>query len=174
MNVERALAVIAAHGGDAAAWPEGERAAVAALAASDGRVGAALAEARALDVLLGAWAVDVVPRDYDAAALIAGAGTGAGAGEAVARSVLPRAARGWLAGAMLAAAAATGLVVLAPFEAGPAAVAVGGVGTGASAGTGSLAAAGAGALAGATGAGPGDDEVFAMLFTPTAEEDELI
>lgn len=150
ISPDRALEIIAAHGADAARWPAGERAAVWALAETPA-VAAALGQARALDALLGAWAVDVPPRDFDAVALAR-----AGGGRSAQR-------RGWLAGAVMAAAVATGFAVLAPTSSPPAGVAS----------TTGIPRAASGAPA-RVPAGEADAEAFATLFTPTADEDELI
>lgn len=148
---DRALAIIAACGADPARWPAGERGGVAALAATPA-IAAALAGARDLDGMLDAWAVDVAPHDFDALALARAAGG------------KPSRWHGWLAGAVMAAAVVTGFAVLTP--SGPA-VAPGIAPTTA----GSPAASGAPPTAPPSDA---DREAFAMLFTPTADEDELI
>ncbi|MBC7504356.1 MAG: hypothetical protein H7267_01280, partial [Sandarakinorhabdus sp.] len=102
---ERALEIIAACGADSARWPEADRVAVLALALQPA-VAAALAEAAALDAMLGAWAraeVDAAP--FDASQLASAA--------AVTGAVSPPARRRWLAaGAMAAAVAAA--VALTP------------------------------------------------------------
>lgn len=149
MNTERALEIIGAFGGEPTRWPAAERAALVALAAREPRVAAAVAEAGELDGLLAAWAGDVVPRDFEPGASMPARGW--------------QRYRGWLAGGVMAAAVATGLVVLAPRSAiAPTSIASGS--PGASAVVAPL-------------AGPereGDSEAFATLFTTTADEDELI
>ncbi len=70
MIVERALEILAAYGADAARWPDDERAGVLALADHDPAVKAALDEVRGLDGLLAGWASDVPLRQFDAAALV--------------------------------------------------------------------------------------------------------
>jgi hypothetical protein len=144
-----ALEIIAAYGGDPRRWPDADRPAVLALV-GDPVVAAALGEARTLDAVLVDWARDVAPAEFDAAAIA---------------SAAPVAAmrRGWWAGGMLAAAVAVGLVVLAPS----------GPGSGPQA---PIVATNA-AVPSATAAGAelgGDAESFAQVFTPTADEDELI
>jgi len=67
---EQALALITAYGAEAARWPDEQRAALLALVAADPLVAAAHAEAAQLDRLLGGWAMDVPPRSFDAEALI--------------------------------------------------------------------------------------------------------
>jgi hypothetical protein len=54
MNAERFQTLAGAYGGDLARWPSSEQAAARAFMATDGRAGDWLAEAAALDSLLGA------------------------------------------------------------------------------------------------------------------------
>lgn len=157
MTPERALEIIAAWGGDSRRWPADEREAVTLLTIANPVVAAAAAEARQLDALLGDWAGDVVPMaPLDAATLIPAP---AGAAPAVRR---PRAGW-WLGGAM--AAALTGLIVQAPWNAGapPVEIAANNI---ADVSPAPSAAGESEVLA--------DDEVFAAVFTPTADEDQLI
>lgn len=148
MTPETALQIIESHGGDPLRWPEADRAALLALAAADWRIGTALADARALDAMLDGWAGDVAPAKFDLAAITRTPQ------EQVAR---PR----WLAGGALAAAAAAVLIVLAPMA--------GDVSTPAS-------------VPSATASNQGiggevigsDAEAFAEVFTPTADEEDLI
>jgi hypothetical protein len=146
---ETALAIIDSHGADPARWPEADRPALLALAATDARVGAALAEARALDAMLGDWAGEVAPATFDLAAITR-----------LPQEQLARPRR-WLAGGALAAAAAAALIVLAPM-----------------AGNVSTPAAVPSAMASNQGVGGevigSDAEAFAEVFTPTADEEDLI
>jgi ferric-dicitrate binding protein FerR (iron transport regulator) len=151
---ELALQIIESHGGDALRWPEADRASLLALAAVDASVGAALAEARALDALLTDWAGNAAPASFDLAAITRTPQ------EQVARP------RRWLAGGALGAAAAAALIVLAPMAgnistpaAVPSAVASNqGIG---------------GEVIGSDGSTV-DAEAFAEVFTPTADEEDLI
>jgi hypothetical protein len=157
---ERALDIIAAYGGDSRRWPADDREAVTLLAIADPAVAAALAEARQLDVLLGSWAGDVTPMaPLDAEALIP-------APTIVAAPQHRRRAGWWVGGAI--AAALTGLIVQAPWTANaplppPVQVAANDV---ANVSPAPSAAGESEVLA--------DDEVFAAVFTPTADEDQLI
>jgi hypothetical protein len=154
---ERALEIIAACGGDSRRWPVDEREAVTLLAIADPAVAAAAAEARQMDALLGAWAADVAPMaPLDAAALIP-------APAMLAAPARPRQARWWLGGAV--AAALTGLFVQTPWNAGPPPVEV--------AATDIPNVSPAPSAAGESEV-LADDEVFAAVFTPTADEDQLI
>ncbi|KPF79723.1 hypothetical protein IP88_01410 [alpha proteobacterium AAP81b] len=145
-DIDRALAVIAACGADPARWPAEERAALLALATHPA-VAAALAAARRLDDLLGDWATAPVASHCDAAAIAA----------------LPQAApmlapRRWLAGGAMAAAAAVALVLAMPARVDRST-------------DDSMASA-----ASAVAATPGEDgdAGFAAVFTPTADEEDLI
>ncbi len=149
MNSERALEIIAAYGADANRWPDAERGAVLELAATQPRVAAALAEARRFDALLAGWARDVVPSQFDVAAM---------AGLRQAAPGLP--VKRWIAGSALAAAVAVGVAILAPMQ-DPAMQIV-------STHSPVLSATAEGDAYGS------DAEVFAKVFTPTADEDEMI
>ena len=123
-----------------------------ALAAVDARLAAAIAEAQALDDMLAAWALDVVPGDFDAEAIVARAPIVASA------PIVPRAVRRWFAGGALAAAAVAGVMLLVPAKLPPVVSVNSPV-----------------QLATAEGDGLGSDaESFASVFTPTVDEDEAI
>ncbi|MFT3809219.1 MAG: hypothetical protein QM698_04825 [Micropepsaceae bacterium] len=66
MKTERLAEILDAYGGDPLRWPEAERLAAQGLAARDPRAAAMVAEAEALDALLGA-----APADAPGAALTA-------------------------------------------------------------------------------------------------------
>lgn len=152
MTRDQALEIIAAHGGDAARWPATEAAAVLALAAADGVVAAALADARQLDALLGDWARDVAPATIDLAAITRLPGAGPA----------PRPARRWLAGGLVAAAIAAGIAFLAPVASDSPMIKT-------------VSPPNAVQLAAADGDTFGSDaDVFATVFTPTVDEDALI
>ncbi len=157
----RALEIIAAYGADARRWPSSEREAVLALLASDAAVAVAQAEAQGMDALLAGWAGDVTPRSFDAAALIP-----VPAASGIARSRLMRAPRGWLAGGALAAALAA-VLVLTPLGLGNAPEPLAPQTEIAS-----------NSLLGSASAEGGsvvsNDEGFAFVFTPTADEEDLI
>jgi hypothetical protein len=161
-----ALAVIGAYGADAARWPVERRAAVLALAASDLVVAEALAEARRLDALLCGWAGDVPVRRFEAAALLPAA--------AVGLPVRQRTLR-WLGGGAIAASVALAVLLGVP---GPQ-----GTGTGTGLGGGGpeteLVASGGGDISRqvSLGSASGQSEPiegFALVFTPTAYEEDLI
>lgn len=156
MNTERALEIINAYGADARRWPDDERGGVLALVANDASVAVALAEARGLDGLLAGWARDVLPREYDAGAIMAGASAAAPMVEA--RSSVRR----WFAGSAVAAAVALAIVMTSPQAVvTPVPVEI----------------AENSPVPSATVEGDGsssDAEQFALLFTPTVDEDELI
>jgi len=154
-----ALELIAAYGADVARWPVALRADVLALAAHDPVVAAALAEARDMDRLLAQWAGDVPMRTFDPETLIPAprqtlAPTGAG-------WKAPR----WLGGGALAASVAAALLLGVPAM--------------------QLVAPGSGdaeiaqssseplSLGSASGQGESMDD-FALVFTPTADEEDLI
>ena len=152
MTRDRALDIIAAHGGDAARWPVIEATAVLALAADDGVVAAALADARQLDALLGDWARDVAPATIDLAAITRLPEAGPA----------PRPARRWLAGGLVAAAMAAGIAFLAPATSDNPLIKT-------------VPPPNAVQLATADGDAFGSDaDVFATVFTPTVDEDALI
>lgn len=149
MTPETALQIIESHGGNPLRWPEADRPALLALAASDERVGEALTRAGALDALLDDWAGDVMPAAFDLAAITQ-----------VPQEPIARPRR-WLAGSALAAAATAGLIILAPM-------------------TGIISPPSPVPSATATIEGSGgevtgsDAEAFAEVFTPTADEEDLI
>lgn len=148
MTPERAAEIITAYGGDPARWPAAERAAALALAGRNPALAAALAAARDLDSQLATWALDVPAKDFAPLDLAT-------------PQPRPRLApTRWWAGAGLAAlaAAVTGLAVLAPPP------------------TSQIVADRSANLPIATpaSANEADFEAFATLFTPTADEDELI
>jgi hypothetical protein len=154
---DHALDIISAYGGDASRWPASEGAAVLALADSDAVVAQALMAARQLDTLLDGWARDVTPATIDIAAI-----TGQAAGKRAA-TVVPPAARRWLAGGLAAAAMAAGLAFMAP------------VTPVADAGIEIVSTPAAVQLVTAQGDTFGSDAIaFATVFTPTADEDVLI
>ncbi|MDX2238497.1 MAG: hypothetical protein NW203_13120 [Hyphomonadaceae bacterium] len=71
MNTARAIEILEAYGADAARWPEAERDGVlAALAAGDGDVAAALAQARVLDAALACDASEPQRNDLLAARIL--------------------------------------------------------------------------------------------------------
>lgn len=153
MTEDSALEIIASYGADPARWPADERADVLALAGRPA-VAAALADARALDALLGDWATAVVvAAPFDTARLTPRAAP-----------VVPARRRGWLAvGAMAAAVAAA--VVLTPMAAvtpQPDApqVAMNSPQTTVPSAT--------------VASDAGSDAEFAYVFTPTVDEDALI
>lgn len=156
MNIERALEIVAAFGGDARRWPDDERGDVLALAAVDAGLAAAIAEARGMDALLSDWARDVAPVDFDAAAIVRDAAVVVPVSKPVTRP-----GRRWFAGSALAAAVAAGVLVLAPLGPAPEVETVS-VDSPVQSAT---------AEGGALGS---DAEAFAYVFTPTLDEDELI
>lgn len=148
MTPDRALEIIAACGADPCRWPADERAALAMLV-DDAAVAAALREAGDLDALLAGWAADVVPAPaIDPATLIP----------------LPPATglRRWIGGGVAATALAAGLALLMVLPASPPAtrIAVIPATTAPSAAVESLASS--------------DAAAFATVFTPTADEENLI
>jgi hypothetical protein len=154
---ERALEIIDAFGADSRRWPAEEREALTLLAMADPAVAAALAEARGFDTLLKGWATDVAPAaPIDAGTLI----------PAPVRAATPsRGASWWLGGAI--AAALTGLLVTTPWSQAPQGPAV------------TIAAndiPNVSPVPSATGESEAlaETEVFATVFTPTADEDQLI
>jgi hypothetical protein len=146
---ELALQIIESNGGNPARWPEADRVAVLALAEVDAGVGRALAEARAIDAMLHDWASDVAPAQFDLAAI------------ARAPQEKPAPPRRWLARGALAAAAAAAIIVLAPMA--------GNFSTPATVPSATVIATGAGSEAIGS-----DAEAFAEVFTPTADEEDLI
>lgn len=105
MTSDRALEIIGAYGAKPVGWPAAERAAVLAAAAHDAAVGAALAEAGELDALLRAWAADVPVRQFDVATLLPARTIAAPQHSRVLR---------WASGGALAATIAAVLVIAAP------------------------------------------------------------
>ncbi|GGE12066.1 hypothetical protein GCM10011529_18000 [Polymorphobacter glacialis] len=150
MNSERALEIIAAYGADARRWPDAERGGVLALVAADAGVAAALAEARGLDGWLAGWAGDVAPRRFDAEAIMATAQV----------PVMPRTSpvRRWFASSALAVAVAVGLALVVPRP----------VTTEIATNSPVPSATVEGDVSGS------DADDFALVFTPTIDEDELI
>jgi len=149
-----ALELIAAYGGDVARWPLEARTGVLALAGADPVVAAALADAQALDTLLAGWAADVPGRQFEAAALIP-----------MSRELPParRLRARWFAGGTLAASVAAALLLVMPGQqlAEPAGQEFAGqVSSQVSLGL-------------ASGQAVSMDD-FALIFTPTADEEELI
>ena len=148
---DRALEIIAVCGADAARWPVTEAATLLALAENDVVVASALADARQLDGLLAYWAVASVSARIDLAAITR------------LPAEVPVPARRWLAGGFLAAAIAAGIAFLAPFT--PAA----------DPGLENVSTQTALQLATAEGNALGSDaDVFASVFTPTVDEDDVI
>lgn len=149
MTRERAYEILASYGADAARWPADERAALLALAAADPEVARALAAEQSLDAMLVGWARDVPPRQFDPAALLpAPAATASGGRRGMVR---------WAAGAAVAASLALALIGLPP-------------------GGGQVEQAQETVVATAL---PADETVeleegFAMFFTPTADEEDVI
>lgn len=166
-RIDRALAVIAACGADPARWPDDERAGLLELA-DHPIIAAALAEARRLDVLIDGWAMAATVQGIDAEAIAAlpqhqpvpkpidappPPQNSAGGG------------RAWLAGGAMAAAAATLLILAVPQRIDPTGLPT------PRAGAETMASAGS-----AVTATPGEagDAAFAAVFTPTADEEDLI
>lgn len=151
LSPETALDIIASFGADPARWPADSRAAVLALAAVDAGVAAALAETGALDAALAAWAaVPATSAAVDVAAILKLPQENIAA--------VPRSAA-WRPALMAASAALV--------------VAVGGwaglSGRFADAKT-EIA-----AVSPSAEAAEGEaDDAFAMVFTPTAAEEDLI
>lgn len=156
MTPERALEIIDAYGADSRRWPAEAREALTLLAIADPVVAAALAEARGFDTLLKGWATDVAPAaPIDADALIPAPAIAA-----------PARRTGWWLGAGIAAAL-TGLLVATPWSQAPQGPAV------------TIAAneiKNVSPVPSATGESEAlaETEVFATVFTPTADEDQLI
>ncbi len=151
MTRERALEIIGAYGADAARWPAAERASVLALAAQDSQVATARAEARSLDALLDGWAADVPLRQFDPQALIP------------ARTIATphRPLLRWVGGGAVAAALAMALVLTVPGTT-PAPQTV----------TASNMSPESPLESASDSSEPLDG--FALIFTPTADEEELI
>lgn len=154
--LERALDIIAAYGADSRRWPADEREAAMLCAIADPVAAVALAQARQLDALLGAWAGDVAPgAPLDAATLIPAP---------VVRPFFGQRQRWWAGGAM--AAAITGLLLVPSWQATnvpPVEIAANTLSD-------------VSPVPSATGESQdlADAEIFATVFTPTADEDQLI
>jgi hypothetical protein len=158
-----ALAVIGAYGADAARWPVATRAAVLALAANDAVVADALAEARRLDEALRGWAGDVPVRRFEAEALIPAAARGGAFGG------FRGGALRWLGGGAIAASVAMALLLGV----------AGRQGAGVGPEAGFQVASGGGGISQqvSLGSDSGQSEPiegFALVFTPTAYEEDLI
>jgi ferric-dicitrate binding protein FerR (iron transport regulator) len=150
---DRALEIIAALGADPARWPDDERAAALALTGQP-VIAAALADARALDALLGDWATaDVVAAPYDAARLTPRSAP-----------VAPARRRGWMAAGALAAAVAAAVVLtpMASMAPEPAATQV------------AMNSPQMTVPSATVSSDGGSDADFAYVFTPTVDEDALI
>ena len=139
MDANRAAEIIAAYGGDAARWPDDERAEALQQVARHPALAAQRTAAARLDDMLSAWATGSIGVDSDAAA----AATRVLATRTV-RSVSWR----WMAGTGIAAAIALGAVLVNPAAAPQHIAAVHHQIT--------------------------DDQAFAMVFTPTLDEDSSI
>ena len=158
---DQALDVILAYGAQASRWPVEQRADVLALIATDPVVAAAHTQAAQLDALLVGWAADVPARSFDADALIpAPAVIHAPAKFRPARWPVP-----WLGAGALAASVAAALLLGVPglhsvTPSGPVQIAQNQISDQVSLGS---ASAQAEPLVG-----------FALIFTPTADEEDLI
>lgn len=152
MHPTRALEIIAAYGAEASRWPDAERTALVAAIAASPVLQAALADARATDftiaTMLGGWG-QVMPTAADSARLAAAA-----------RRVVPRWNR-WLGGAVAAAVAAT-LIAIAPIPR---------LWGGATEQQGTTPPT---ITASADETGISDAQAYAMLFTLTPQEENLI
>lgn len=150
MNVERAAEIIAAYGGDPARWPDDERSAALRLVEADAGLARARSTALALDTAMTGWAQHADMARH----------TPGDAHNAAARALASRpAARPahlawrWAAGTGMAAALAAGLMLTSRFA--PTAPAP--------------------APQSAAYRGPASDAAaFAMVFTPTPDEDSSI
>lgn len=154
LSPQRALDIIAAYGADSRRWPADERAAALMMSIADPAVAAALAEAKQLDAQLGAWARDVPPAAPLAATTLV---------PMTFKLAAPLRQRRWWAGAAVAAAVATLVVVQAPS----------GTTTPVEIATVSQNVSPAPSAAGESEV-LADAEVFATVFTPTADEDQVI
>jgi hypothetical protein len=142
------LEILGSYGADAARWPADERAALLALVAEDAAVAAAMEAERWMDAMLGGWARDVPERHFEAEQLLPTARA------LPVRGGLMR----WMAGGAVAAGVALALVgVRAPETV----VVASGVETE----LGSPGSAGDAAML---------DDSFALFFTPTADEEDVI
>jgi hypothetical protein len=165
-----ALAVIGAYGADSARWPVETRAAVLALAAHDAVVADALADARRLDEALRGWAGDVPVRRFEVEALIPAARVASPAPGGAFGGLRGGALR-WLGGGAIAASVAAALLL---GVSGPQ-----GTGTGMGPGAGFEVASGGGDISHQVSLGSASEqseplEGFALVFTPTAYEEDLI
>ncbi len=142
MDANRAADIIASYGGDAARWPDDERAEMLQLIAQHPTLAAQHAAAARLDGMLSAWAAGSVGVDSDAAA----------AATRVLAMPVAQHRRGtpwrWWAGTGVAAAIALGVVLVNPAASPPHVV--------------------------AAHHQISDDQAFAMVFTPTLDEDNSI
>lgn len=100
---ERAAEIVAAYGGDAARWPDDERAGALAIVAADPALAAARHEAAAVDAML---------RDWAQAPVAAGDSFTVAAAAMRHRSVAT--VRRWMAGGGVAAALGFGLLLVDP------------------------------------------------------------
>jgi len=142
MDANRAAEIIAAYGGDAARWPDDERAEALQQVARHPALAAQRTAAAQLDGMLSAWAAGSVGVDSDAAA----------AATRVLAMPAAQQTRGapwrWMAGTGIAAAIALGAVLINPAAAPQRTPVVHHQIT--------------------------DDQAFAMVFTPTLDEDSSI
>jgi hypothetical protein len=146
ITAARVADIIATFGGDASRWPDAERDAALALVASTPALQAAVREAAGLDALLTGWATAPVTPARDVAAAAA-----------LARRPRETWLR-WVAGTGIAATVAATLIAtiaLRP-ETTPSPVTPQQI------------------AAHAAPIGVSDETAFAMLFTPTPEEEDLI
>lgn len=169
MTEPRALEIISAYGADPARWPADERAGVLALAGQPA-VARALAEAAALDALLAGWSQDVPAGGIDAAAIAAlpqqRAATRPARRWSAAGGRWYAAGGRWYAGGGLAIAASLALVLALPNgRAAPGAPAMVDQPVRPVQATPSAAPA---------PAASSDTALFASVFTPTADEEDLI
>ena len=169
MTEDRALEIIAAYGADAMRWPDAERAPLLALAAQPG-IAAALAEARALDALLGDWArADVAALPFDAGRLAPV--------RPVAAPVRLPVRRRWLAATAVAAAVAAviALVPIGPMTPRAVAPQIALNATPSRSRSVSSTLSAPSSVPSVTASGEaGSDAGFAYVFTPTVDEDALI
>lgn len=150
--IDQALAIIAAYGSDAARWPRDAHAGVLAVA-GEPAVAAALAEARALEILLESWArADTPLPPLDTAAITALPQRQAPRG-------LPQRLQLWLGGGAIAAALAVILVLAVP---------------GMIPNEPQIPRSNDTAAPSAAVTGNDSDVVFATVFTPTQDEEDLI
>jgi len=151
------LEILGSYGADAARWPVDERAALLALAATDADVAAALAAEERMDVMLGDWARDVPERQFAAEPLLPARALPVRGG--FVRGGFVRGGFGrWLAGGAVAAGLAMALVGVRAPE--------------------TVVVASGGDFEMTSPESAGDaarlDDSFAMFFTPTADEEDVI